>query len=84
MPPQVGLEPTIPGTLERVDRLKSTLTIEAWLHFGSRRKKLIMILFCLVPYLNNLSTVGLIMSLFGQFTHYCGVKNHRTRCYKRI
>ena len=43
-----------------------------------------MMLFCLVPYLNNLSTVALIMSHFRQFTHYCDVKNHRARCYKRI
>ena len=73
-----------PWHTKGVDLLKCTLIIDAWLHFGSRRKKLIMILFFLVPYLNNLSTVALIMSHFRQFTHYCGVKNHRTRCYKRI
>ena len=41
-------------------------------------------LFCLVPYLNNLSTVALNISHFRQFKHYCGIKNRRIRCYKRI
>ena len=84
MPPQLGLESTIPGTQKVWILLKCSLTIEAWLHFGTRRKKLIMMLFCLVPYLNNLSTIALIMSHFRQFTHYCGAKNHIPRCYKRI
>ena len=43
-----------------------------------------MMLFCPVQYLNILSTVVLIMSHFRQFTHYCGVKNLRTRVTKEL